>query len=133
VKITYDKSDNSIQIKDGLKKTYLVLKFLMLLNLANALIRLIGQDRMDYGVIEYFWIAIGIVSLLVLYYFVFKLSTAEEIPVDNIKSLNEKSVWGRKRFSFELTNGKQRHLGGFKNEFELAKLRELIKTAGIRY
>ena len=92
-----------------------------------------GQDHMDYGVIEYFWIAIGIVSLLVLYYFVFKLSTAEEIPVDNIKSLNEKSVWGRKRFSFELTNGKKRHLGGFKNEFELAKLRELVETAGIRY
>ena len=92
-----------------------------------------GQDHMDYGVIEYFWIAIGIVSLLVLYYFVFKLSTAEEIPVDNIKSLNEKSVWGRKRFSFELTNGKKRHLGGFKNECELAKLRELVETAGIRY
>lgn len=133
MKIAYDKSDNSIQIKDGLKASYFVLKLLMLLNLANALIHLTGQDRMDYGVIEYFWIAIGIVSLLVLYYFVFKLSTAEEIPVDSIKSLNEKSVWGRKRFSFELTNGKQRHLGGFKNEFELARLRELVETAGIHY
>ena len=110
-----------------------MLKLLLLLNLANALIRLIGQERVDYGVIEYFWIAIGIVSLLVLYYFFFKLSTAEKIPVDEIKSLKEKSVWGSRRFSFELTNGKHRHLGSFKNEMELAKLRELVETAGIHY
>ena len=133
MKIEYDKSDKSIQIKDGLKTPYFVLKVLMVLNLANALIRLLGQDRMDYGVMEYFWIAIGIGSLIALYFFLFKISTAEKIPVDKIKSLREKSILGRKRYTFELTNGKQRHLGNFKSEFELAKLRGLVQSAGIQY
>ncbi len=131
MKITYDKSDHSIQVKDGLKQTYLILKILMFLNLANALIRLIGQDRSAYGVIEYIWIGIGIASLLALYYFLFKVSTAEKIPVDAIRSLKEKSIFGRKRYTFALTNGRKRHLGKFKNEFELAEFREILETAGI--
>ena len=110
-----------------------MLKILLILNLTNASIRLIGQDRLDYGVVEYFWIAIGLISLLALYYFLFKLSTSEKISVGDIKSLKEKSVLGRKRFSLELTNGKQRHLGNFKNEFELAKFKELVEIAGIKY
>ena len=132
MKIEYNKSENSIQIRDGLKRSYLLLKILLILNLTNATIRLIGQDRLDYGVIEYFWIAIGLISLLALYYFLFKISTADKIPVDDIKSLREKSVFGRKRYSFELTNGKQRHLGNFKSEFDLAKFKELVKVAGIK-
>lgn len=133
MKIEYHQSDRSIQIKDGLKRTYFILKLLLILNLTNASIRLFGQDRIDYGVIEYFWIGIGIVSLIALYYFLFKMSTAEKIPIDDIKSLKEKSVFGRKRFSFELTNGKKRHLGNFKSEVEIAKLRELVEIAGIQY
>ena len=72
MKITYDKSDQSIQIKDGLKPTYFILKVLMFLNLANALIRLMGQAASDYGVIEYIWISIGIASLMALFYLFLK-------------------------------------------------------------
>lgn len=108
MKIKYNDSENTIEIKDGLKNQYLILKILMILNLANALIRLIGQNKTEYGIIEYFWIAIGIVSLIALYFFLFKNSTAEKIKVGEIKRLNEKSVFGRKRFSLELDNGKKR-------------------------
>jgi hypothetical protein len=131
MKVEYDTLNKSIQIKDGLKQTYFILKVLMILNLGNALIRLTGQDT--YGVIEYIWIVIGIASLVVLYFFIFKISTAEKIPIDTIKSLKEKSVLGRRRFSFELTDGKKRHLGNFKSEHELAKLRELVQIAGIHH
>ncbi|WP_179351098.1 hypothetical protein [Winogradskyella vidalii] len=131
MKIKYNDSENTIEIKDGLKNQYLILKILMILNLANALIRLIGQNKTEYGIIEYFWIAIGIVSLIALYFFLFKNSTAEKIKVGEIKRLNEKPVFGRKRFSLELDNGKKRILGNFKNEFELVEMRELFARVGI--
>jgi hypothetical protein len=133
MKIEYDKSAKAIHIKDGLKKVYLILKIMLMLNIANALIRLIGQDRMDSGTLEYVWMAIGCISLIALYFFLFKLSTSERIPVDNIKSLKKKSILERQSFSFELTNGKRRHLGNFKNEAELAEFKDLLETAGIRY
>ena len=131
MKIKYNESENTIEIKDGLKNQYLILKILMLLNLASALIRLIGQNKTEYGIIEYFWIAIGVISLIALYFFLFKLSTAEKFKVGEIKRLNEKSVFGRKRFSLELDNGKNRILGNFKNEFELVEVRELFARVGI--
>jgi hypothetical protein len=105
----------------------------MFLNLANALIRLIVQPVGDYGVIEYIWISIGIASLMALFYLFFKISTAEKIPVDTVKCLKEKSFFGRKRYTFELKNGKRRHLGKFKNPYEFAAFRELLKTAGIPF
>ncbi|AUC80814.1 hypothetical protein [Lacinutrix sp. Bg11-31] len=131
MKIEYNESENTIEIKDGLKNQYLILKILMILNLANALTRLIGQNKTGYGIIEYFWIAIGIVSIIALYFFLFKNSTAEKIKIGEIKRLNEKSVFGRKRFSLELDNGKKRILGNFKNEFELVEMRELFTRVGI--
>jgi hypothetical protein len=131
MKIKYNDSENTIEIKDGLKTQYLLLKILILLNLANALIRLVRQNKTEYGLIEYFWMAIGIVSLIALYFFLFKNSTAEKIKVEDIKRLNEKSVFGRKRFSLKLTNGKNRILGNFKNEFELVEMRELFARVGI--
>lgn len=131
MKIEYKESENIIEIKDGLKNQYLMLKFLMILNIANAVIRLIGQNKMEYKEIEYFWIVIGIISLVSLYFLIYKNSTAEKIKVGQIKRLNEKSVFGRKRFSLELENGKKRILGNFKNESELAIMRELFTKIGI--
>jgi hypothetical protein len=131
MKIEYNESENIIEIKDGLKNQYLMLKFLMILNIANAVIRLIGQNKMEYKEIEYFWIVIGIISLVSLYFLIYKNSTAEKIKVGQIKRLNEKSIFGRKRFSLELENGKKRILGNFKNESELVKMRELFTKIGI--
>ena len=131
MKLKYNDSENTIEIKDGLKNQYLILKILMILNLANALIRLIGRNKSENGLIEYFWIAIGTISIIALFFFLFKNSTAEKIKVGQIKRLNEKSVFGRKRFSLELKNGKKRILGNFKNEFELVKMRDILTKVGI--
>ena len=131
MKIKYNESDKTIEIKDGIKTQYLILKILMVLNLANALIRLIGKSSTEYGVIEYFWIGLGIISLIILYYFLFKNSTADKIKVREINELSEKTVFGRKRISLELKNGKKRILGNFTSEFELVKVRELLTNLGI--
>ena len=131
MKIGFNKSENSIEIKDGLKNQYLILKILMILNLANAIIRIFGKQTTEYGPIEYFWIVLGIISLVVLFMFVFKLSTEEKISIVEITELEEKTVFGKNRFSLKLKNGKKRNLGNFKDQFELVKARELFTKIGI--
>lgn len=39
-----------------------------------------------------------------------KTSTLSKVPIEKIKSLNEKSVFGIKRYHIELTNVKRRNL-----------------------
>ena len=105
MKIKLNESENSIEIKDGLNNQYLILKILMILNLANAVIRIYGKQTTEYGFIEYIWVGLGIISLVVLFMFLFKMSTAENIPVQQISRLEEKTVFGKKRFALELKNG----------------------------
>ncbi|MDM9631492.1 hypothetical protein [Robiginitalea aurantiaca] len=133
MKIIFDELENSIEIKDGLKNQYLILKILMLLNLANATIRIFGKETDEYGFIEYIWIGLGVISLAVLVMFLFKVSTAEKISIGEISRLEEKTIFGKKRFALVLKNGKKRNLGNFKDQFELAQARELFTKAGIAY
>ena len=131
MKIEFNELENSIVIKDGLKNQYLILKILMILNLANAIIRIFGKQTAEYGFIEYFWIGLGIISLVVLFMFVFKMSTAEKISIVEITELEEKTAFGKNRFSLKLENGKKRNLGNFKDQFELVKARKLFTKIGI--
>ena len=131
MKIELKESENSIEIKDGLKNQYLILKILMILNLANVVIRIFAKETTEYGFIEFVWVGLGIISLAFLFMFLFKMSTAEKIPVEQINRLEEKIVFGKKRFALELKNGKKRNLGNFKTQSELIKARELFKTIGI--
>jgi hypothetical protein len=131
MKINYNKAENSIEIKDGLKNHYFMLMVVMILNLINAIIRLTKFTKSEFGIEEFFWLAIGIISLISLYLHFFKRSTAEKIKVDEIKKLTEKNVFGNKRFSLDLKNGKKRILGSFKNENEIVELRLLLTDIGI--
>ncbi|MDT0540689.1 hypothetical protein [Croceitalea sp. P059] len=131
MKIEYIETEKTIQIKDGLKNQYLFIKILMILNLTNALIRIFGKNTNEYGFIEYFWIGLGLLSLIILVMFIIKMSTSEKISIEEIKGLEEKTVFGKKRFALKLKNGKKRNLGNFKDQFELVKARELFTEIGI--
>lgn len=131
MKVKFNESENAIDIKDGLKSQYLILKILMILNLANAIIRIFGKATTEYGFMEYIWIGLGIISLVALLMFLFKMSTADKILIEEITELEEKTVFGKKRFSLKLKNGKKRNLGSFKDQFELAKANELFTKIGI--
>jgi len=133
MKIKYNNTENTIEIKDGLYEKFLGFKFFLILNVLNALIRLIVKSKTEYGIIDYFWIAMGLASLIALYFLLFKISTAEKIKVSKIKRLSEKSFFGRERFTLELENEKNRILGNFKNDSELAEIRKLFARVGIPY
>ena len=80
---------------------------------------------------EYFWMVIGILSFIVLLFFVFKTSTAQNIKLNDIRSFKEKLVLGKKSLTLRLKNGKNRSLGSFKNESEVTPIRELFTHLGI--
>lgn len=131
MKIIYNDEENSIEIKDDLKNSYFLVKSLIVLNLVNAVLRLINIEETGFGFQEILWLIIGLISLIVLYFFLYRKSTADKINLSSIKRLKEKSVLGRKRYSLELTNGKHRDLIRVKNDDELDELRKILNDSGV--
>jgi hypothetical protein len=132
MKINYIKEEDSIEIKDDLKNNYFFMKFLVGLNILNAALRLINIKETGFGFQEIVWLIVGVVSLIVLYFFLFKRSTSDKIALSEIKRLKVKSVFGRKRYSLELTNGKQRNLIRLKDENELSELKKFLNNCGAK-
>jgi len=131
MKISYNEIDKTIDIKDGVKTNYFIMKFLMILNLINAIIRLFKINKTGIGLQEIIWFVLGFASLLILFIFVFKRTTSEKIPIEQIKGLNEKSIIGRRSFYIKLLNGKKRELNELKTKAEFNKLKKMFAEIGI--
>ena len=132
MKIKYNEIDKSIEIKDGLKYYYFFMKLLMILDLITAILTLYNVKKTGMGFVEIIWLILGIVSLIVLYIVIVKKSSLEKIPIGKIKRLKERSIFGRKRFSIELNNGKKRNLTELKTQTEFNELKKLFSEIGIQ-
>ena len=128
--INYNESNKSIEIKDGLKNYVFLLNFLMVLNLLNAILNL-SDIKASFGFMKIIWLVLGVVSIVILYNSIFKKSTREKIPIDQIKGLNQRIFLGRKKYFIELKNGKTRDLLEVKSESEFTKLRTMFTKNGI--
>ena len=132
MKITYNEAEKCVEIKDGLKNHFLLMKALMILNLANSILNL-SDVRMDnFRFINLVWAILGGISILVLYNFIIKKTAAEKLPIDQIKGLNERSFMGRKKYFIELKNGKRRDLLEVKSESEFKELKRMFIKIGIQ-
>lgn len=131
MKIKYNEIDKSIEIKDELRSHYLLLKIVMILNLISAVFQLLDINETGIGFIEIIFFIIGIISLIILYIFIFKKSTSDKIPIEKIERLTKKSIFGKKQFSLKLKNGKKRDLTELKSETEFAELKKLFSEFGI--
>lgn len=128
--INYIESKKSIEIKDGLKNYVFLLNFLMILNLLNAILNLSDVEA-SFGFMKMIWLVLGVVSIVILYNSIFKKSTREKIPIDQIKGLNQRIFLGRKKYFIELKNGKTRDLLEVKSESEFTKFRTMFTKNGI--
>ncbi|WP_445720678.1 hypothetical protein [Flavobacterium sp.] len=131
MKIKYNETDKSIEIKDGMKTHYFVMKFLMSLNLLNAILNLYDVNKTGFGFIEIVWLILGIASIIILFLFIYKKSTSEKIPVDEIERIKEKSIFGRRRFSIQLKDGKNRDLNEIKTQSEFNEFKKVFSEIGI--
>ena len=109
MKIKLDEEKKQLKIDDNIKITYLMLKFVMISNIFQMLIRIFNTPVANWDLLTWLWIPIGLASLPILYYFT-KLSTKEVIPLDEIQHPILKNFFGRKRLSLKLKNGKTRHI-----------------------
>ncbi|MEC7784310.1 MAG: hypothetical protein VYB38_12920 [Bacteroidota bacterium] len=129
--INYNQTDKSIEITDGIKTYSVLMKLSMSLTLLNAILNLYDVYKTGLGFIEIAWIILGIASILILFRLFYKKSTLEKIPVDKIERLKEKSVFGRRRFTIQLKNGKNRDLNEIKTQSEFNKLKKMFSAIGI--
>ncbi|MAZ26645.1 MAG: hypothetical protein CL868_06145 [Cytophagaceae bacterium] len=131
MQLQVDEQDKKILIKDGAKTQNNLLKFLMFLNLGNALLNLFLGQLDSLGSIQYLWIFVALISVVLLYWFFTKKSSAGVLAFAEIDSLQEKDRMGVKRFSLKLKNGKVRDLTTLKNSDEIANIKKVFSRIQI--
>jgi hypothetical protein len=132
MKIKFNEKEKSIEIKDGLKTQYLMIKIMLIITLINSIlfpVFVLDKEQLEW--MGFIWIILGLASLIMLIYQIMKKSTSEKLNLSEISSLTEKQVFGRKRFSLKLKNGKLRDLMDMKNESDIKETKELFKNIGI--
>ena len=132
MKITYNETEKCVELKDGLKNHFLLMKVLMILNLANSILNLSDVYFNNFKFINLVWAILGAISILLLYKFIVKKTSAEKVPVDQIKGLDERIFMGRKKYFLELKNGKKRDLLEVKSDSEFKDLKKMFKKIGIQ-
>ena len=130
--IKYNESKKTIEIKDSLKTQYWMINIMAILNIINSIlfpVFVLEKKQMEW--FGFIWVIIGIASVIGLIYQIWKKTASEKLNLSEISSLNEKQIFGRKRFSLKLKNGKLRDLMEMKNETDIKKTKELFKNIGI--
>ena len=123
--------DGTLEIKDGLRTVYLILKIVMLLNILMTIAHLYNSGLRQLTTLGFLYILVALGSAGVLFFMITKKSTEEVIPLEKINRLREKSFFGKKTFSLELKNGKARDLTHVKTKSEIAELKSLFIDLGL--
>jgi hypothetical protein len=89
------------------------------------------MDKKQLEWMGFVWIILGLVSMILLLYLKLKKSASEKLYVSEISSFTEKQIFGRKRFSLTLKNGKLRDLMELKNESDIIETKKLFTNIGI--
>ncbi len=130
--IKYNESENTIEIKDSLKTQYWMINIMAILNIINSIlfpVFVLEKKQMEW--FGFIWVIIGIASAIGLIYQIWKKTASEKLNLSEINSLTEKQIFGRKRFSLKLKNGKLRDLMEMKSKSDIKKTKELFKNIGI--
>ena len=124
--VTYNEINNSLKINDNASSNQLLIKFVLFLNLFNAVIQLISKPIEQFRALDYFWLLAGVFSCYGLYLFFFKKSTVEHIQIEDIVHLQSKTFFGSQRFALKLKNGKTRDLPFLKDKTERTETLALL-------
>ena len=133
MKLKINEKEKSIEIKDGLKTQYIFINMMLIITLINSILHpVFVLNKKQLAWMGFIWIILGLASMTMLIYQIMKKSTSEKLRLSEISSLTERQVFGRKRFSLKLKNGKLRDLKGMKNESDIKEIKELFKNIGIQ-
>ena len=107
MKIKFNETEKSIEIKDGLKKQYLLMNISLIFTLVNSvLFPLFVLDKKQMEWMGFIWIILGIFSIVLFAYQIFKKTASEKLKISEISSLTEK------QFQSEIEKRKIERLNG---------------------
>ena len=133
MKITFNENEKSIDIKDGLKKQFLLLKISLVFTLANSvLFPVFVLNKKQFEWMGFIWILLGVFIIVLITYQLLKKTASESLKLSDISSLNEKQFFGRKMLRLKLKNGKSRDLIGVKSQKDISEIKEFFNTIGIQ-
>lgn len=133
MEIKFNPNEKTIEIKDGLKSYYFLLKTMMIINLINAVLNLLDSNATGANYITLIWVILGVISVAVLYFLISKKTALEKIPIEAIFQLKEKTSFGKQQLCIALKNGKERPLNNVKTQSEFSKTKKLFTKIGITY
>tara|TARA_R100000935_G_C2838531_1_gene169624 strand:+ start:3278 stop:3721 length:444 start_codon:yes stop_codon:yes gene_type:complete len=130
--INYNDTEKSIKIKDNFKNQYWLTNVMAILNIINSILfPVFVLNRLQMKWFGFFWILIGIASLVGLLYHIIKRSPAENLKIEEIQELSTNSFIGRKQYGLRLINGKFRPLIALKNKNQIVDTIVMIRDLGI--
>ncbi|MBB1192878.1 hypothetical protein DNC80_04250 [Flavobacterium sp. SOK18b] len=109
MKFKYNEATASLEIKDGLKSHFLIVRLLLIVTFVNAILNL-SNAQVAFGFMKLIWLVLGMVSAIGLYLYYFKKTATENIPLNQIIGIEERVSFGRKKYFLTLKNGKTRDL-----------------------
>ena len=124
----YSKSNNQVEINDGINQQKVIYYSLMILPLINSILYLVkgGDFVISYSVL-------GTICLIFLIYYLKKISFQKVIPLDDIKYFKSKKKFGSTRYYFKLKNGKKRYLYKIDSLKKIDDIYILLKSLGIDF
>lgn len=109
MKFKYNEATASLEIKDGLKSHFLIVRLLLIVTFVNAILNL-SNAQVAFGFMKLIWLVLGMVATIGLYLYYFKKTATENIPLNQIIGIEERVSFGRKKYFLPLKNGKTRDL-----------------------
>ncbi len=133
MKIKFNENEKTIEIKDGLKQQYFLIKMSLVFTLINSILfPVFVLDEKQLKWMGFIWIILGITCTGILIYQLLKKTASEKLNLSDITKLTEKQLFGRKRFSLKLKNGKFRDLMEMKKESDIIEMKKLFEEVGIK-
>jgi hypothetical protein len=126
MQISYNENDKSLIIKDDIKTYYLGVKVLLALNLINGSLRIGSALLTEWSFESFFWLGISIITAVLLYVILFKRTTDEIIPIQDIERLTVMNLWVTKRYALQLRDGKKRTLPNLKSDADISFVNSVL-------
>jgi hypothetical protein len=125
MKFKYNEATASLEIKDGLKSHFLIVRLLLIVTFVNVLLNL-SNAQVEFGLMKLIWLLIGMAAAVGLRHYFMKKTGADTIPFDQIAGIKGREVKGIKKYFLELKNGKIRDLIELQSEAEYKELQTLF-------
>ena len=98
MKIKFNENEKTIEIKDGLKQQYFLMKMALIFTLINSvLFPLFVLNEKQLKWMGFIWIILGITSTGILIYHRLKKTASDKLDLSDISMLTEKQYFWTKK------------------------------------